>query len=329
MARKPRVEYEGAIYHVMSRGDRQEPIFKDDKDREIFLLTLAQVCEKTGWRVHALCLMLNHFHMVLETPQRNLVAGMKWFLGTYTGRFNRRHKLLGHLFAGRYKALVVDNSGNGYFRTVCDYVHLNPVRAKLIKKGQSLGTYEWSSFNDYLKGPGQRPAWLRVDRLFGEMGIAEDTVASRLRFEEEMEKRRAWEMGKEWREIRRGWCFGSNSFREGIMERMEGESDGKKKETERRRESVEEHGKRIIAEGLEKEGWKLEELSKRRKGDPVKVALALKLRQETTLSLKWVAEHLHMGTWEHLSRLLSKAVKGKMSLDHELTPKLFFDAFVD
>ncbi len=113
MARKLRVEYEGAIYHLMNRGDHREPIFKDDEDREAFLVTLGEVCEKTGWQVQALCLMPNHFHLVLETPQPNLVAGMKWFLGTYTARFNRRHKVFGHLFSGRYKSLIVDGSGNG------------------------------------------------------------------------------------------------------------------------------------------------------------------------------------------------------------------------
>ena len=111
MARKLRVEYPGAIYHVMNRGDRREPIFRDDEDRQRFLETLGEACAKTGWQVHALCLMPNHFHLVVETPQPNLVAGMKWLLGTYTGRFNRRHKLFGHLFSGRYKALIVDGSG--------------------------------------------------------------------------------------------------------------------------------------------------------------------------------------------------------------------------
>src|SRR2546425_13298298 len=115
----------------MNRGDRREPIFKDDTDRQRFLETLAECCAKTDWQVHALCLMPNHFHLVVETPKANLVAGMKWLLGTYTGRFNRRHKLFGHLFSGRYKSLIVDGSGNCYLRTVCDYVHLNPVRARL------------------------------------------------------------------------------------------------------------------------------------------------------------------------------------------------------
>src|SRR2546429_638442 len=121
--------------------DRQEPIFQDDADRQRFLETLGETCAKTEWQVHAWCLMGNHFHLVLETPQANLVAGMKWFLGTYTSRFNRRHKLFGHLFSGRYKSLVVDGSSKGYLRTVCDYVHLNPVRAKLLSPEQKLSEY--------------------------------------------------------------------------------------------------------------------------------------------------------------------------------------------
>jgi putative transposase len=145
-----RVEYPGAIYHVMNHGDRREAIFKDDQDRIKFIATLAEVCEKTGWQVHAYCLMNNHFHVVVETPLGNLVEGMKWFLGTYTLRFNRRHRLAGHLFSGRYKALIVQGDG-GYLRTVCDYVHLNPERAKLLQAEELLRAYRWSSYRQYLK----------------------------------------------------------------------------------------------------------------------------------------------------------------------------------
>src|SRR5215831_5591653 len=108
--------------------------------------------------------MSNHFHLVVETPRANLVDGMKWFLGTYTSRFNGRHKLFGHLFSGRYKALVVDGSGSGYLKSVCDYVHLNPVRAKLRQRRQKLADFRWSSFPEYLKPPRARWRWLRVER---------------------------------------------------------------------------------------------------------------------------------------------------------------------
>jgi putative transposase len=132
MPRAMRVEYPGAIYHVMDRGDRQEDIFVDDVDRQDFLKTLAEACRKTDWQVHAYCLMRNHFHLVLETPNANLVEGMRWFLSAYTIRLNHRQKLFGHVFSGRYKALMVEGSGKGYLKTACDYVHLNPVRAHLL-----------------------------------------------------------------------------------------------------------------------------------------------------------------------------------------------------
>jgi putative transposase len=150
MARKLRIQYPGAIYHVMNRGDRREAIFHDPRDYECFLQTLAEACVKARWQVHAYCLMPNHFHLVVETPQPTLVAGMKWLLGTYTGRFNRRHREFGHLFSGRYKALLVDGSRDGYLKTVCDYVHLNPTRAKLIKRAQPLEYFRWSSYPLYL-----------------------------------------------------------------------------------------------------------------------------------------------------------------------------------
>src|SRR5260221_5924091 len=105
MARKLRVQYPGAIYHAMNRGDHSEAVFRDAHDTELFLATLAEVCAKTDWQVHSFCLMTNHFHLVIETPRANLVPGMKWLLATYTSRFNHKHKLFGHLFSGRYKAL--------------------------------------------------------------------------------------------------------------------------------------------------------------------------------------------------------------------------------
>src|SRR5258706_15940339 len=144
MARKLRVQYPGAVYHVMSRGNHRERIVRGDSDRQLFLKTLGEACQKAGFEVHAFCLMSNHFHLVIETPQGNLVAGMKWLLSTYTARFNRRRKVFGHLFSGRYKGIIIDARTPGYLRTVCDYVHLNPARAKLLRPEQKLREFRWS-----------------------------------------------------------------------------------------------------------------------------------------------------------------------------------------
>ena len=303
MGRKLRIQYPGAIYHVMSRGDRREPIFRDDLDRQRFLATLAEACGKTGWQVHAWCWMENHFHLVVETPQPNLVVGMKWLLGTYTGRFNRRHKLCGHLFSGRYKALVVDGSGSGYLKSVCDYVHLNPVRASLLTSDEPLRAFVWSSFPEYLKAPGRRASWLRVDRLFGELGIPRDTPAGRRQFELRMEERRAQEAGGDWKAIRRGWCLGDEAFRQELLARMEGQL-GEHHYGAERPESAEAKAERLVQAGLKAARWTEKDLGLRRKSDKVKVQLAARLRQETTMTLKWIAQRLQMGAWTHLNKRL-------------------------
>jgi len=302
MARKVRVEFAGALYHVINRGDRQEAISRDEQDRLRFLATLAEACLKTGWQVHAYCLMGNHFHLVVETPQPNLVAGMKWFLGTYTSRFNRRHREFGHLFSGRYKALVVDGEGD-YLRTVCEYVHLNPVRAKLVAAEAALRSYRWSSFPAYLQTPKQRPAWLRVDRVLGESGIAKDGAAGRREFERWMERRRGEETELEFARIRRGWCFGDEEFQKELLERV-GAKTGAHHYGEELRESAVAKAERMLTAELKRRGWKTADLAKRRKGDPEKVALAARLREETTVTLAWLADRLHMGTRSHLTHLL-------------------------
>ena len=305
MARKLRVQYPGAIYHVMNRGDRREDIFADDADRQRFLETLTETCQKTGWQVHAYCLMSNHFHLVVETPQANLVAGMKWLLGTYTSRFNRRHKEFGHLFSGRYKALVVDGSGNGYLKTACDYVHLNPVRAKLIKADQPLRAFAWSSYPVYLGAPGGRAAWLRVDRLLVEWGIPKDSPAGRREFEQAMELRRREKGREEFKPLTRGWCLGSEAFRQELLEQVNTPA-GPSHFGEAFHEAAQVHGEHLVSAGLERLGWVEADLRARRKGAPGKVRLARELRAKTTVPLAWIAHRLSMGSRGYLAFLLGK-----------------------
>jgi REP element-mobilizing transposase RayT len=272
MARKLRLHYAGAVYHVMSRGDHLEPVFLEETDRRQFVSTLGESCGKTDWQIHAYCLMSNHFHLVVETPKANLADGMKWLLGTYTARFNRRHRLFGHLFSGRYKSLLVDQSGNGYFKTVCDYVHLNPVRAGLVRAEEPLQAFEWSSYGQYGSRPAQRVPWLRVDRLLGEMGIGADSPAGRREFVRRMEASRGMEMSAEYNKIRRGWCYGEEAFRRELLLQAS-QQMGEHHYGHERKESAEDKAARLVAAGLQAAGWQESDLASRRKGDPVKMAL--------------------------------------------------------
>jgi putative transposase len=267
-------------------------------DRELFLAALAEACAKTDWQVHSYCLMSNHFHLVVETPRANLVAGMKWFLGTYTCRFNRKHKLFGHLFSGRYKALPVDADTSGYLKSACDYVHLNPARAQLLPPEQPLQSYPWSSYPLYLKQPGQRPVWLRADRLLGEWGIAMDTPAGREQFARAMEARRQADQAQSVRELPScGWCAGSEEFRQELLDQMTRLPDRQYGGPEWQ-ETAQKKAERILAEELRKRGWDSAELNCRRKGDAEKAAIARQLRAETTMTLAWMAE-----IWGQLIRL--------------------------
>ena len=303
MARKLRVEYPGAIYHVMNRGDRWEPIFRDDADRKRFVESLGEACARSGWQVHAYCLMPNHFHLVVETPVPTLVAGMKWFWGTYTGRFNRRHKLFGHLFSGRYKALIVDGSGNRYLRTVCDYVHLNPARAKLLKPEQPLRAYRWSSWPEYLKTPRKRPEWLRVDRVLGELGIPKDSMAGRRELEQVMEARREAEKGETYKPIRRGWFLGEKALKQELLGQMS-KRLGPEHYGEERRESQVEMAERVVREELRRRRWTEMTLEERKKGEIEKVKIAVRLRNETQVTVAWIAERLRMGSVANVNTLL-------------------------
>jgi putative transposase len=223
--------------------------------------------------------------------------------GHLTSRFNRRHKLFGHLFSGRYKSLIVDGSGSGYLKSVCDYVHLNPARAKLAAADAPLKSFAWSSWPAYLLGPSKRPAWLRVDRLLGEWAIPRDSPAGRQRLEQALEERRGAADRDEFKPIRRGWCLGEETFRKELLAQM-GERIGIEHYGEERLQTAEAKAEQIIAAELKRRRWQGDELKKRPKGDALKLTLAVRLRRETTMTVGWIAERLGMGTRGYLNHLL-------------------------
>ena len=154
MTRPLRLAYPGALYHVTTRGNARQAIYTDDQDHSTFLAVLAAVVMRSQWLCHAYCLMDNHYHLLIETPQGNLSAGMRQLNGIYTQRFNRRHTRVGHVFQGRFKAILVEREN--YLLELCRYVVLNPVRAGLAKRPQM---YRWSSYRA-TAGLEQAPEWL-------------------------------------------------------------------------------------------------------------------------------------------------------------------------
>lgn len=313
MARKIRVQYPGAVYHVMSRGNRGEAIFRDHRDRERFLATLGEACEKTGWRVHAFVLMGNHYHLLVETPEANLVAGMKWLQGTYARRFNGRHRVFGHLLAGRYKALVVDGQEEGYFGVVSTYIHLNPVRAGLVRAGEArLREYRWSSDPAYV-GAARRAAWLETQRVLGALGFGGEGRSGRRGYEVYLESRalecadprKAEALEQEWRALRRGWYLGGRGFGERLMGAVSRALAGRRTGSVSG-EAVAAHGQaqaeRWLAAAEGALGWAGREWRQGAKVTREKQTLAWWLRTRTTASCRWVGERLGMGDESSVSR---------------------------
>ncbi len=302
MARPLRVEYPGARYHLMSRGDRREAIFRDDQDRAGFVGLLGKTCLRHGWEAHAYCLLGNHFHAVVETPQPNLAKGMRWLLGTYTQWFNRRHRQWGHLFGGRYKSQLIDEGSDSYLAQACNYVHLNPKRAGLIAPRSALESYRWSSYPAYLR-PSLRPEWLRVDRLFGEHGLERDTARNRREFSRRMEATCPVDLGGEHQPLRRGWKLGAEDFRDRLAEKLVPRQ--RRGEPARAQREVDEVlAERLVRDCLHQVGWTTMELTRRRKGDAIKVEIARQLRLLTPMTRSWIAQRLGMGSAGYLSQLL-------------------------
>lgn len=159
MSRPLRLEFPNALYHITSRGDRREDIYEDDIDRNQFLDVFASVIDRFNWVCYAYCLMGNHYHLLLQTPDGNLSKGMRQLNGVYTQAYNRRHKVAGHLFQGRYKSILVDQ--DAYLLELSRYVVLNPVKAKIV---QQVGQWKWSSYRA-MTGESQSPDWLSSDYL--------------------------------------------------------------------------------------------------------------------------------------------------------------------
>ena len=310
MPRALRHQYPGAVYHVMARGDGGKAVFESDEDRKAFLSRLGQVCGSHGWRIHAWVLMGNHFHLLLETPEPNLVTGMKWLLGTFSQGWNARRFRHGHVFQGRYKSVPVSAAESPhYFRIVADYIHLNPARARLAggRRGK-LRSYPWSSLTCYAKGRG--PDWLVTERVLRAFELAEDARGRRA-YLAWLEARAADEGGKvddaAMKALRRGWYLGEPGFadrlRAVVGDKHAGGKEGRDGIARGHDEATaEELARRALSSlGMPDAAADLAEF---RKGDRRKVLVAVVLRRNTSVGNRWLAERLAMGHTAGVSRLV-------------------------
>jgi REP-associated tyrosine transposase len=210
MARPLRIEYAGAFYHVTSRGDRQEAIFDDDQDRTAFLNVLGEVISRFRWRCHAYCLMGNHYHLMIETPEGNLTKGMRQLNGVFTQWSNRRHKRSGHVFQGRYKAILVDR--DSYFLELARYIVLNPVRAAMVKHPKQ---WQWSSYGA-TSGMTTAPEWLATKDLLAP--FAKRRAAARRKYREFV----AEGIGKQsiWKDLQGQIYLGDDKFVEQMRSKL-------------------------------------------------------------------------------------------------------------
>jgi REP-associated tyrosine transposase len=211
MARPLRIEYPGALYHVTSRGDRQEAIFDDDQDRIRFLDVLGEVVSRFRWRCHAYCLMGNHYHLMIETPEANLTKGMRQLNGVFTQWSNRRHKRIGHLFQGRYKAIHVER--DSYFLELARYIVLNPVRAAMVKHPR---LWAWSSYGATI-GTSRAPIWLTTDDLLAEFG---NGAGVRRKYQQFIDKGMSAE--SIWKDLKGQIYLGDDEFVERIQRKLGG-----------------------------------------------------------------------------------------------------------
>ena len=211
MSRPLRLELSGGLYHVTSRGDRREDIYADNSDREAWLDTLSQCCERFNWAIHAWCQMTNHYHLIVETAEANLSAGMRQLNGVYTQKVNRRHNRVGHVFQGRFKGIVVER--DSYLLALARYVVLNPVRAGMVKHARQ---WKWSSYHA-MAGSAPRPQWLHTDWLLSQFGARRPRQIERyIEFVQEgVRGPRVWEQLK-------GQIFlGSEAFVETMQRELE------------------------------------------------------------------------------------------------------------
>ena len=306
MARKLRIQFPGAIYHVINRGNYRRDLFVSPSEAQAFLETVREARDLMGWQVHAYALMRNHYHLAIETPEPNLVEGMHWLQSTWATRFNRFRQERGHLFQGRYQSILVEDSAA--LARVVDYIHLNPVRAKIVPP-DLVKSYRWTSLPGILKGNGWTDdrGW-QADGRFAAGATGRDAYARYL--VEIGQDEAGWE-ARGLTALSRGWAIGTIGWRRALAKK---------------------HGSRALDDGLSREDVRDLRLScweasladglTRMKRDEAdlethpqkqawKIRLAAQVRRDSGAPISWLATRLRLGAPASLRSYLCREAEPK------------------
>lgn len=307
MARKPRLEFVGALYHVFNRGHARAELFSSPEAASAFVDCLFQACQRMQWKLHAFGLMPDQYHLAIETPRGNLVAGVHWLQSAFGNRFNRTRGDAGRAFRGRYQAILVEPGPR--WSEVVDCIHLMAVNAELISL-PNLSGFRWSSFRLFARSNlEQRPPFLVCDPWLKPLGL-EDTAEGWQKYLEHLD---TWladpsRLKSALAAISRGWAYGSPEFRRGLVERMQARrfgSGGEMAEENRRDWHVR------LDDGLKTLRRELSEAPGAPKSAPWKIALAAWLKTHTSVLNRWLSEQLHMGPPDAVSRYVGELRSGK------------------
>lgn len=311
MARKLRLEFPGAIYHVINRGNYRSYVFKSVGARQAFEDCLFAACARSGWLLHAYVIMGNHYHLAVETPQGNLVSGMQWLQSTFANRFNKLRGERGHLFQGRYKSLLVEEGEA--LGMLCHYIHLNPVRARIVSVDR-LSEHRHSSYW-YLTRPKLRPKFLDCATALIEAGALADTPAGWRAYADYLN----WQAtegpvgkSKAYVSMSKGWALGGKGFKQTLLQDQAVAAVTRAWESQGVRE-VREAQWQAVLDGLRVQ-IPAEQRQNQRKSTPWKVQLATQMKTLTDASNGWLAAQLDMGSGFYVSKhigLARKEVKGK------------------
>lgn len=275
MARPLRLQYPGALYHITARGNERKSIYRTDEDRHVFIGLLVQAIERYQLILHAYVLMDNHYHLLLETTEANLSLAMRHLNGGYTSYFNRSHNRIGHLFQGRYKAILVEKES--YLLELSRYIHLNPNRAKMKIK---LEQYPWSSYQDYI-GSRIAPAWLNREPVL--KNINERTDRAQTAYKKFVEEGIRKEVQRPWEHLRGQVVLGGEAFVHSIQARLKGKKD---REVPSLRQLAERPSWEAIARKVEEAGAEWETLRTGNRSNPKRAVMIYLGRERGGMSLK-------------------------------------------